>query len=271
MRESTSTSDPLRARTPYAAAALAALLALACAEAARAQEPPAGGAAPAPNGRAPSPTDQPEEDDYSGSPYTKYGEFNEDADEDEDTRFFQYGRFFGVSVGLGLETVDGNRGTLWQGGFPMVDVKIHYWFDFNFALDMGIFTAKHFFEGPPAQGGHTDVTMLRLGVDIKYYFDTKNLSAPISFANPYLLAGVGSFTKTQNYQLEADADPDSSFGFSFGGGLEFTLKPRKAYFALEGKIHVVTFKDTNSSDYSSIVPDLNGNFYTFSASLLFTW
>ena len=85
---------------------------------------------------------QPEEEDFSSSPFTEYGEFNEEQDEAADTKFFQYGRLFGVSLGLGFEGVTGNRGLLWQGGFPMIEMKVHYWFDFNVALDLGFANAS---------------------------------------------------------------------------------------------------------------------------------
>ena len=218
-------------------------------------------------------TMQPEDEDYSNTPFTEYGEFNEDSDEEADQKFFQYGRFFGVSVGLGLESVDGGRGLLWQGGFPMVEVKVHYWFDFNFALDLGFFSASHSFEGTSREG-HVDVNMIHLGVDLKYYFDTKNLSAPISFANPYLLAGGGPFTKTSNFGNGGVADQDSAVAFNFGAGLEFAIKPRKAYFELEGKMYFVKFKDSGSTAYKDAprgIPDLGGNFYTLTAAVLFTW
>src|SRR4051812_6901711 len=83
---------------------------------------------------------QPEDEDFTGSPFTEYGEFNEDADEAADAKFFQYGRLFGISLGGGYQGAGGNRGLLWQGGFPNIDFKLHYWFDFNFALDLNFFT-----------------------------------------------------------------------------------------------------------------------------------
>lgn len=208
------------------------------------------------------------------TPFTEYGEFNEEADEAAETKFFQYGRFFGVSLGVGIEGVTGNRGLLWGSGFPMLDFKVHYWFDFNNALDLGFFNVKHMYEVDTALGGQYDVTMFRFGVDVKHYFDTKDLSAAISFANPYVLLGAGSFTKTEvpDSAGTAATDTDSAFGLSVGGGLEFVITPRKSYFELEGKLHTVTFKDTYSSMYNSYTGgDLSGYFYTVTANVLFTW
>jgi hypothetical protein len=213
-----------------------------------------------------------EEEDFSTSPFTSYGEFNENEEEEADSKFFQYGRFFGASLGLGAEMVDGNRGALWQGGFPMVDFKLHYWFDFNLALDLGFFTAQHYFNTTAAGYGYTNVNLFHIGVDVKYYFDTKNLSSAISFASPYIIAGAGSYSITENTQAQSSQNNYTSVGICLGVGLEFVISPRKSYFELEGKGHFVTFQDTYTSVFSSVgIPNLTGNFYTVSGSILFTW
>lgn len=222
--------------------------------------------APASKGR----TEIPEEEDFSKSPFTEYAEFNEESDEAADTRFFQYGRFFGVSLGAGLEGVSGNRGLLWQGGFPAIDLKVHYWFDFNFALTLGMYTANHAYD---YSGGHVNVNMFRLGVDLKYYFETRNLSAAISFANPHVIGGFGNFSKTETNTTAETSAADSSTGVSVGAGLEFALKPRKVYFTLESKLHFVNFKDTFSTQFADQpgIPNLEGFFYTIMGNFLFTW
>lgn len=233
---------------------------------------PEGGGAGAETSKGGEKAGKAEDDDFSGTPFTEYGEFNEAAEEEEDAKFFQFGRFFGVSLGMGFQFVDGNRGALWQGGFPVVDFKLHYWFNFNIAVDMGFRTAQQYYDTTVQGLGHVDVNMLWVGIDIKYYFDTKDLSAPISFANPYLLLGTGNYSKTQTSNAQQTQDQDNSLGVSGGAGLEFTVSPRKVYFELEAKINVVTFKDTYTTDYQSAgLQDLTGNFYTITGSLLFTW
>jgi hypothetical protein len=228
--------------------------------------------APESNAPAESKAFQSEEEDFSGTPFTEYGEFNESQSEEADNRFFQNGRFFGVSLGVGMQTVDGARGALWQGGFPMVDFKVHYWFDFNFALDLGFFTAQHYFNTTALNAGHVDVNLLHVGVDLKYYFDTKNLSAPISFVNPYLILGGGAYTKTQNSNTQQTQDVDTSVGICAGAGLEFVISPRRAYFEIEGKTHIVTYRDTFTTVYQSVgLANMTGNFYTLSGSVLLTW
>jgi opacity protein-like surface antigen len=218
----------------------------------------------------------PEEDDFSGSAYTDYGEFNnQEAEEEADERFFQYGRFFGISVGLGYEPILGNRGQLWQGGFPTIEFKLHYWFDFNFALCLDVYSASHFFEHPDTAIGHEDINLVHLGLELKYYFDVKNLSSTISFANPYITAGVGPYTKTQTATQVNTTDTDTSIGLSIGAGLEFAVSPKKVYFEFEGRMHIVSFKDTFTTEFSGPgslgLDDLTGQFVTVTGSVLFTW
>ncbi len=215
-------------------------------------------------------TKLPEPDDYSTSPFTEYGEFNQSHDEESDALFFQFGRFFGLSLGLGIQAVDGNRGLLWQGGFPLVDFKVHYWFDLNLALNMSFYTVNHFFV---TGSGQTNVSMFKAGLDLKYYFNTKNLSAAISFASPYILGGVGSYNKAEYAPTVGSAPTSlSSVGVALGGGLEFTLFPKKTYLEVEGKFNYVPFYDSGSSIYAAAgIPNLNGNFWTVTTSLLLTW
>lgn len=222
--------------------------------------------------KAPNQVDKSEEEDFSRTPFTQYGEFNAFNDDEEDAKYYQFGRFFGVSLGLGFEFIDGNRGILWQGGFPMIDLKVHYWFDFNFGLDLGFFSVYQYFN-TSAQGlQHVDINMLRVGIDIKYYISTRDLSAALSFANPFFLLGAGSFTKTQNSNVRQTQDQDSSLGVSLGMGLEMVVSPKKVYFQIEAKMHLVTFQDTYTTDFQSAsIQDLTGNFYTLSGNMLFTW
>ena len=202
------------------------------------------------------------------SPYLDYGDFNSSDEEDTDTLYFQYGRFFGVSLGLGYQTATGNRGLLYAPAFPRVDIQLHYWFDFQFAMALGVFFATHNFTD---QGTTTTVKLLGYGVDLKYYFDVRNASAAISFANPFLVFGAGEMSKTQSTITSTAPDSDSSFTVGIGGGFEFPISYKKTYLILEGKYNTQSFADTAEPKYSDRVPDLSGGFFSLMAHLLFTW
>jgi len=202
------------------------------------------------------------------TPYLEYGDFSMNEDDDADTLYFQYGRFFGVSLGLGYETATGNRGLLYAPAFPRFDLKVHYWFDFQLAMNLGIFFASHTFE----DSGINTVKLIGYGVDLKYYFDVRNASAALTFSNPFLIAGVGSISKTQSKAISAAPDTDSTFSVNFGAGLEFPIAHKKTYFILEGRYHTQSFIDSNEPAYQSKgIADLSGGFFTFMAHILFSW
>jgi hypothetical protein len=114
-----------------------------------------------------------------------------------------------------------------------------------------------------------------LGANLRYYLDTRDASAQVAFANPYLQIGVGSYTLSQSTPSESAVDKDSAFGLSGGGGLEFALKPKSAYFQIDARLHSVSFRDTYTTRFNvpgaGNLSDLTGLFYTFGANFLFTW
>ena len=210
------------------------------------------------------------QDDYRDTPYTKYGEFNEEEDEAEAALFFRFGRFFGVSLGVGISSATGNRGLLWQGGFPLISVKMHYWFNFNFAIDLELANASHFFID--TDSSTVDVTLLMLSSHLKYYINTSDLTAAVTFASPYLVFGGGAFTKTEFSPTSGNEDIDSKFGVTLGAGLEFVASPKEVYIAIEGVVSFVNFEDRNTTDFSGQgVSDLGGAFARVSANVMFTW
>ncbi len=202
------------------------------------------------------------------TPYLEYGEFNMNEDDDADNLYFQFGRFFGLSLGLGYQGATGNRGLLYTPAFPRFDLKIHYWFDFQLAVNLGIFLASHTYDN----NGINRVRMIGYGADLKYYFDVRNASAPLTFSNPFLIAGAGSINKTETSPTSVNTDVDSTFSVNFGGGLEFPVVHKKTYVILEARYHTQNFNDSIDTTFQSRgIPDLTGGFFTMMAHFLFTW
>ena len=48
----------------------------------------------------------------------------------------------------------------------------------------------------PPDSTHVDVNLALLGAALRYYFDTKDLSAAVSFANPYIVLGEAQDRKS---------------------------------------------------------------------------
>jgi hypothetical protein len=227
------------------------------------------GAAPTEPKKAPSSKNS---GDLDASPWAGYGEFNEEEEEIADTRFFQTGRFFGVSLGGGMAGALGNRGLLWQGGFPSIDLKVHYWFDFNLALDLG-FNQSSFFYEILSRGERVDIKQSSFGASVKYYIPTQNLSSAIGFASPYLVLGIASYTKQDFSQKTEATTEDSQAGVNAGAGLEFVISHRKTYLTVEGRLHSIPYLDSNSTDFATTnaIDDLAGLHWNTSVSILFTW
>ncbi len=202
------------------------------------------------------------------SPYLEYGDFNMNEEETEDTLYLQYGRYFGFSLGLGYQSATGNRGKLYQSALPRFDARMQYWFNFHFAAELGIFFANHeFFDGTQ----NNQVRLIGYGFGLKYYFDTINASAPVSFANPFLVGGVGAISKSETNIMNPGPLSDSTFSARVGGGLEFPISHKKTYLSLEALYHTQNFGDSADSYEKINVPDLTGGFFTLMLHLMFVW
>lgn len=204
------------------------------------------------------------------SPYLDYADFSMDEEEHEDSIYFQYGRFFAMSLGLGYQTATGNRGRLYEAAFPRFDVRLQYWFGFQFAVDLGLFFANHQYT---SGGLVTQVKMIGYSSHLKYYFDVRDAAAPITFANPFLEFGAGAMSKSETDAQDTVADADSTFTVSLGGGLEFPIAHKKTYVSLEFLYHTQGFLDTAEDQFATTrgIPDLSGGFMTLMAHLMFVW
>ena len=201
------------------------------------------------------------------SPYLDYGDFNLTEEENEDTQYFQNGRFFGLSFGGGYQSATGNRGKLYEPAIPRFDVRVQYWFNFQFAADLGIFFANHSFLDNTT---NIEVKLVGYGAHLKYYFDVRDAAAPITFANPYLSFGFGALTKNQVSATSSAPDSDSTLSVGGGGGLEFPIVHKRTYLNLELMFHTQNFTDTNETRYRAVT-DPTGGFFTLLAHFMFTW
>jgi hypothetical protein len=200
--------------------------------------------------------------------YGSFGTNDITLDDEQDTLYMQYGKFFAIGLGLGVQEWTGNRGKLYEPAFPRLDVKVQVWLDFQFALELGLFYASHSFVSDDLPW---TANMLGYGAALKYYFDTRDASAPVTFSNPFLVVGAGNMNKTVSSPTASAVDAESAFTFNFGGGLEFPLKHRASYVTLELRYNTVNFNDKFSSEFSDKVPNLTGGFFNAMIGVLFVW
>lgn len=214
-----------------------------------------------------------EEAQQSGSaelanPFSDYVPFEDEYDIDEDEKFMYFGRFFAISIGTGMHVFTGNLGKLYNTALPVLDFKLIYFFDFRLAGTVGVSNASHAFNADST--GYTEVNIMKLNGDLKYYFDTKNISATISAANPYAVLGIANTFRTQNFQTLGSTQKDTALSLSMGAGMEFALKPRKTSLGIEGRLHKFYFKDSGNSEFADAgIADLTGDMYSIITSVIF--
>ncbi len=207
-----------------------------------------------------------EEDDLNvGSDI--FSDFNEDLEAAqvlEDERFYRYGRFFAVNIGLGLTTFTGNRGAAYNDNHPSFAFSYQYFVDFQNAVMIGIEYSQHTaFIDTFVQGSKTEelgaivTSMLRPFIGFRYYVNTSDLGTAITYSNPYFVGRIEYWYQTNTFPENDNFDDQEGggLGTGLGFGLEFPIELRKKYFNVEFLYHTVNFFDKFTQDYRQIPPD----------------
>lgn len=233
-----------------------------------------------------------------------FSDFNEDLESAqiaEDERFYRYGRFFSLQVGVGLTTFDGNRGRAYENDPPTFALGVNYFSDFQNSYGLGFEYSKHSFfldeetigftdgsggeSGPGSGIGKVDVNMLRVYFSFKHYIDTSDLGTAITYSNPYLIGRLEYWYVTNKFDdpnadnfSNTQDDTGGGLGFGLGFGLEFPVKLKETYIGTEFLWHNVNFHDKETRDYAPVsygsgegYEDLSGNVYSLMVSYIISW
>lgn len=196
-----------------------------------------------------------------------FNDFNEDLEASqvmEDERYYRYGRFFGVNLGLGYVTFSGNRGLAYNDNPPAFHISTMYFFDFLSALDIGIEYTKHTMiidtavAGSPTETvGAVDVSMIVPYIAYRYYVDTSDLGTAITYSNPYFVGRFEYWYQTNKFRENKNLTDESGggVGVGLGIGLEFPIEIKKTYFNVEFLWHNVNFFDKYTDDFRQIPAD----------------
>jgi hypothetical protein len=227
-----------------------------------------------------------------------FSDFNEDLESGqtlEDERYYRYGRFFSVNLGLGLTTFTGNRGAAYDDNPPTFHFSLTYFLDFQKAVTLGVEYSKHTMILDTVVNGYRDMDQLgavitdmtRVFVGFKYYIDTTDLGTAITYSNPHLIGRVEYWYQTNDFidHRSLPRQKGGGIGTGIGVGLEFPVELKESYVTVQALYHVVNFFDKFTQDYrmafepdGSPTPgstygydDLVGNVVTFVISYNFTW
>jgi len=223
--------------------------------------------------------------DEAFDPFSDYNEFEQDADEEADINFFKNGRYLTLGLQLGYRGFTGGFSEAYTGS-AIYGIQFSYFFDMQIAGSLGFSMGDHNVQfssydatGKAKTNYSGNVNIQTIDLNVKYYFNTDNVTRGLADLNPYILIGAGQYKRTYNLSNQVNPDPDNVIGFKAGLGLELPMLRRRAYFGFQATYHYVQFPDENkhfieegvadpsnqNSNKYPVKPDLNGDPFDISA------
>ncbi len=188
------------------------------------------------------------ESDDTYDPFADFSEFEDSQEEEADINFFRHGRFFTLGFIGGYRDFTNTLGDLYEGS-PTYGVFLSYFFDLRFALQVSYLTGSHALSFKAPNSGTTvrgDVAISNLGVSLKYYINTQNVTKGLGQFNPYVIGGFSQVYRTATVRGQEAFSKDTATAFEIGGGIELPLLRNKMYFGSQLTYSLVNFKDENS-------------------------
>ncbi len=204
--------------------------------------------------------------DEAFDPFSDYSEFDEASDEEADLNFFKNGRFFTLGIAAGLRGFTDNFAKNYGQG-ATYGFLITYFFDLRTAFTLGYLIGDHavnFGTNLDTYTGTVSITMIPM--DLKYYFNTQNVTKGLADLNPYLLFGFTQYYRKYSISKVDGLTGDSTMGLDLGAGMEFPIMKKRSFIGIQGAYHLVNFAD-EGKDFLQGTEKLNnrlsGDIYDF--------
>lgn len=84
-----------------------------------------------------------------------------------------------------------------------------------------------------------------LAFDIKYYFNTSNVTRGLAALNPYILAGFSQNTRNFSFVGELQVAKDEGAGLDLGFGIEIPVARKEMFIGLQFVYTYVNFATEN--------------------------
>lgn len=225
----------------------------------------------------------PEIDD-SFDPFSDYNEFEQETEEEADINFLRNGRYLSLALVTGYRGFTDGFAEAYTGGLTY-GAQFSYFFDLNLSAALGYTTGDYnvFFQsfGPGFSLPTTDysgsINLQIFDLQVKYYFNTDNVTKGLADLNPYALFGTAFISRTYSLSSNAPDDPDQVVGFRLGSGIEIPLLQRRFYLGLQAIYTYVQFPDENKPSIDEgppgqpstrdISPSLDGDTYELNVIL----
>lgn len=186
------------------------------------------------------------EGDDAYDPFADYSEFEESAEEEADINFFRNGRFFTMGFIGGYRSFTETLGDIYTSGAAF-GLYLSYFFDLRFAMQLQFLTGDHKFSfnsnGNNVRG---NVSLTNIGLNLKYYINTQNVTRGLAQFNPYIVGGFSQVYRTATAAGVDAFSKEGALGFDIGGGIEWPVMRNKMYLGAQANYQLVSFKDENS-------------------------
>ena len=194
-------------------------------------------------------------------PFADYSEFEENSQEEADVNFFRNGRFFNIGILMG--------GRMFTAGMaehvaPSASpgLAMTYWFNLRLALQFSYTYSQHLLG--PIDSGRTDVNSIpiifegnmsvnSLAFDLKYYFNTNNVTRGLADLNPYLLLGFSQNTRNFSLVDQQQVAKDDGAGIDLGFGIEIPVARNEMFVGFQFVYTYVNFA-TENQPYDTLPP-----------------
>jgi hypothetical protein len=180
-------------------------------------------------------------------PFSDYSEFEATEEEEADLNFFKNGRFFTLGFIGGYRMMTETLGDIYGDAYT-VGLFLSYFFDLRFAMQMQFVSGSHAikFNSPNTGTGVSGTASLTaIGINLKYFINTQNVTKGLADLNPYFLGGFSQVYRTATVSGEEAFSKEGALGFEFGGGMEFPIMRNKMYLGTQLTYQLVSFKDEN--------------------------
>jgi hypothetical protein len=184
--------------------------------------------------------------DDTYDPFADYSEFEESMEEEEDINFFRNGRLLTLGFQGGFRGWTQTLSSIYTSNISF-GLFACYFFDLRFALQFGFTTSDHVIQvtSPATTAIRGTVGITDLSFNMKYYFNTQNVTRGLAELNPFVLGGFSQVYRTIVVTGNSNFAKDSAFGFNLGGGIEVPMMRNKMFFGLQGLFQYLMFADEN--------------------------
>ena len=190
--------------------------------------------------------------DDAYDPFADYSEFEETMDEEEDINFFRNGRLMTLGFVAGDRGWTDVLGKIYGSGGAF-GVFMAYFFDLRFALQFGYLTSDHVLSinGTGFSPISGNVNISDIAFNLKYYFNTQNVTRGLADLNPYILGGFSEVYRTVTISGNSNYAKDSAFAFDFGAGIEIPMMRNRMFFGIQAMYQYIAFQDKGSDIYDA--------------------